>query len=120
MTRLFLYGTLKHGGSNHRRMVGQGYVGPAATAPRYRLFDLGPFPGLVDAAGGVSVRGELWEVTPECLAALDQFEGIDVGLFRRGEIELADGTRVQGYFFTEDVNGHRDIGEEYCVGVRKA
>jgi gamma-glutamylcyclotransferase (GGCT)/AIG2-like uncharacterized protein YtfP len=113
--RLFLYGTLKRGGRNHRLMAGQAFAGPAATAPRYRLFDLGPFPGLVEAASGVSVRGELWDVTPECLAALDCFEGTDVGLFRRAEVELADGTRVQGYFYTEGVEGRPDLGEDYRI-----
>jgi gamma-glutamylaminecyclotransferase len=117
MTRLFLYGTLKRGGRNHRLMAGQCYVGPAVTATRYRLFDLGPFPGLIEQAGGRSVRGELWDVTPKCLAALDEFEGVEVGLFRRAEIELADGTRVQGYLFTERVDGRPDVGEEYVIPV---
>src|SRR5205814_1029562 len=71
--RLFFYGTLKRGGKNHRLLAGQRFVSPAATAPRYRLFDLGPYPGLVEAAGGVSVRGELWDVTAEYLAPLDKF-----------------------------------------------
>jgi gamma-glutamylaminecyclotransferase len=116
VVRLFLYGTLKRGGSNHRLMAGQRYVGPAATAPLYRLFDLGPFPGLIEDGAGRSVRGELWDVTPECLGALDRFEGIDVGLFRRGAIELADGKQVQGYFYIGSGDGYPDIGEEYQIG----
>jgi gamma-glutamylaminecyclotransferase len=73
---LFVYGTLKTGERNHRLIADQWYVGPAATEPRYRLIDLGPYPGLIrDDADGLAVRGELWDVSRCCLLELDDFEG---------------------------------------------
>jgi gamma-glutamylaminecyclotransferase len=75
-TILFLYGTLKHGQRSHHLVTGQRYVGEAITEPRYRLYDLGPYPGMVrDEANGLAVTGELWEVDDACLTALDEFEG---------------------------------------------
>ena len=60
---LFVYGTLKRGCRNHRLIADQRYLGVATTEPRYRLYDLGPYPGLVrDDAAGLTVAGELWEV----------------------------------------------------------
>jgi gamma-glutamylaminecyclotransferase len=77
VTVLFLYGTLKRGQKNHRLLAGQRFVGDAATEPRYRLYDLGPYPGMVtDATNGSAVAGELWEVDDGCLAKLDEFEGV--------------------------------------------
>lgn len=74
---LFVYGTLKRGQPNHRLLTGQHFVREAKTEPRYRLYDLGPYPGMAeDPRGGVAVTGELWEVDAACLAALDEFEGV--------------------------------------------
>jgi gamma-glutamylaminecyclotransferase len=74
---LFVYGTLMRGQKNHRLLSGQRFIGEAVTEPRYRLYDLGPYPGLVeDKERGLAVTGELWEVDAVCLANLDEFEGV--------------------------------------------
>ncbi len=86
---LFVYGTLKRGGRNHRRLAGCEFVGNAVTVPRYALVDLGPYPGLV--TGELAVRGELWAVPADRLPALDAFEGVP-DLYTRGPVTLADGS----------------------------
>jgi gamma-glutamylaminecyclotransferase len=74
-TILFVYGTLKRGGRGNRLLVGQQFLGEATTEPRYRLYDLGTYPGLVkDEANGLAVKGELWAVDDACLAELDDYE----------------------------------------------
>jgi gamma-glutamylaminecyclotransferase len=74
-TTLFVYGTLKRGGPANRWLAGQRFLGEAVTEPKYRLYDLGSYPGLVrDEANGLAVKGELWEVDDACLAGLDDFE----------------------------------------------
>src|SRR5262249_5253665 len=76
---LFVYGTLRRAGGHpmahfltaHARLVG------AASAPG-RLYDLGAYPGMVDAADeSERVRGEVYELhEPEAtLTALDRYEG---------------------------------------------
>ncbi len=76
-TVLFVYGTLKRGQRNHRLLAGQQFLAEAVTEARYRLVDLGPYPGLVrDPVAGLAVRGELWAVCPTCLAELDDFEEV--------------------------------------------
>ena len=103
-TVVFVYGTLKRGHAAHDLLVGQRFLGPAVTAPRYRLVDLGPYPGLVhDDANGLAVSGELWEVTDEQLKELDFFEGCPA-LYRREAVEVvgADGP-VEAYFYARPV-----------------
>ena len=39
MTLVFVYGTLKRGGENHRWIAQQQFVAEASTAPLYRLYD---------------------------------------------------------------------------------
>lgn len=89
MTRLFVYGTLKHGCKNHHHIAGQVYLGEARTAPGYRLYDLGDYPGMIaDATDTEGVTGEVWEVNAASLVHLDDFEGVSEGLYRRLPVAL--------------------------------
>ena len=51
MTTLFLYGTLKRGQRNHHFLAGAECLGAARSLSRYRLVEVGPFPGLVEMQG---------------------------------------------------------------------
>lgn len=101
---LFVYGTLKRGGSNVVLIRDQRFLGEVVTVPAYRMYDLGLYPGLIrDDAGGVSVNGELWEVSACAIAELDDFE-MSAGEFERQRIELihVEGP-VEAYFYTGSV-----------------
>lgn len=94
-TRVFVYGTLLAGEPNHRLLARARLVAEGRTPPEYELRDLGAFPGLV-GDGAHAVEGEVYEVDPETLAALDRLEG-HPGFYRRTPITLADGAAVQTY-----------------------
>ncbi|HWA10592.1 MAG TPA: gamma-glutamylcyclotransferase family protein [Opitutaceae bacterium] len=119
MKLIFVYGTLKRGGSNHAFMAGQKLVGEARTQPGFRLFDLEGFPGMVakaDDRNGVS--GEIWAVDAECLARLDVLEGTAEGLYRREPVPLLppfDGRGVETYLYARRVEGRRDAGGSWPV-----
>ena len=81
--QLFIYGTLKRGQSRAGALNRQRFLGNAQTAPKYRMFDCGEYPGLVEAEDGVSIAGELWEVDQACLDVLDELEGTNLDLFQR-------------------------------------
>ena len=114
---LFVYGTLKRGHAAHHLLAGQHFFGPAVTAPRYRLVDLGPYPGLVyDDANGLAVSGELWEVTDEQLKELDAFEGCPT-LYRREAVEMADHAGpVEAYFYARPVPPRAPTGAAWPLG----
>ena len=99
-TILFVYGTLKRGGKNVGLMRGQQYLCDAVTAPKYRIYDLGAHPALVmDLAQGMSVHGELWEVSGSALAKLDEFEEVPTW-FNREPIEVLNyPDPVEAYFY---------------------
>ncbi len=117
MTRVFVYGSLKRGLSNDHYLRGQRFLGRARTRPRYRLFDWGGYPGLVERAGdGLAIHGEVYLVDDACLAELDRLEDIDRGLYRRDRIELAepfDEQVVEAYFFERPVGGLPDGGDDW-------
>jgi len=119
-TTLFIYGTLKRGDVRAPLLAGQRYLGEAATAPRYRLFNTGDYPALVEAKplglAGVSVAGELWEVDDACLDRLDIEEGVDEGLYARRAIELSTGgAEAQTYVYLRPVAGMADCGDRWDV-----
>jgi gamma-glutamylcyclotransferase (GGCT)/AIG2-like uncharacterized protein YtfP len=116
-TLLFVYGTLKHGCSNHPHLAGQTFVGNARTAPGYRLYDLGGYPGIAakpdDREG---VVGEVWSVVDDALQRIDAFEGVHEGLYRRVALPLlppfAD-QRVDAYVSALPISDRREIGAEW-------
>lgn len=112
-TILFVYGSLKTGQANHRLIADQEYLGPAVTEPRYRIIDMGRYPGLVeDAANGLAVRGELWAVARPCLLELDEFEGGE-GTWSRHSVRVEGREGVQAYVWTGPVPDGVRSGEEW-------
>ena len=110
---LFVYGTLKRGHFRNSVLSGQTFLGDVSTMPYYRLYDCGSYPALVEVDRGVSVQGELWRVEPECIRLLDDIEGVDRGLYRRGLVRLApphDQLTVEAYFYCRRVEGLPDCG----------
>lgn len=112
--RIFVYGTLKRGRSNHGWMRGQQFIGEASTRPHFRLHDLGGYPGMVLVENhGLSIQGEVWEVDTEGLKRLDELEDVSGGEYAREPIPLLppfDQQRVEGYRYLRDVSQAPDIG----------
>ena len=114
MTILFVYGTLKRGLRNHRLIADQVYLGEAATEPRYRVIDLGPYPGLiVDDFDGLAVRGELWAVSECCLAELDDFEEVPGPFIRETVAIKGRDEEVFAYFWNRPVPGGAKAGDRW-------
>lgn len=122
MTTLFVYGTLKRGGSNHAFLAGQRFLGTARTVAGFTLFSLGTYPGLVPSPEDRDgVTGELWSIDDACLVRLDELEGTAEGLYRRAAIPLAapapvaSGTAVETYFYLRPLVGHPALGSVWPV-----
>jgi gamma-glutamylcyclotransferase (GGCT)/AIG2-like uncharacterized protein YtfP len=116
MPPLFVYGTLMRGDCRHGALAGQIFLGEAQTLPRYRLYDVGTYPGLVEAAPGLVIEGELWDVDDACLARLDLVEGVPDGLYARRPVALTapfEHARAQAYFFLESTTGLTDCGPRW-------
>jgi len=117
MSLIFVYGTLKRGGSNHHLMAGQQFLGEARTPPGFRLYRLSGHPGMIEKPDDRDgVTGEVWSVDAACLAQLDILEGLVEGLYRRVSIKLlppfADLT-IETYIYAQGVEGRPDIGSTW-------
>jgi gamma-glutamylcyclotransferase (GGCT)/AIG2-like uncharacterized protein YtfP len=96
-TLLFAYGTLAPEGPGETALGGW-----VADAVRGRLFDLGPYPALVDAGapGSGWVEGYVRAVDAvELFGRLDPYEGVDEGLYRRIAATTRGGRLVWVYVY---------------------
>lgn len=114
LTPVFVYGTLKHGQRAANLLAGQRCLGPAQTAVGFVLYQLDGYPGLIEEPGsGTTVVGELWLVDDACIRALDAYEGVAEGLYRRQSIAIAtEGlpSRADTYVYAQSLAGRRRIG----------
>lgn len=113
---VFVYGTLKRGGSNHGFLANQSFVGVAQTVPGYTLFELSGYPGMVPHPTAVGVKGEVWRVDPPTLAQLDKLEGIPEGLYRREVVPLLPPFSehiVEAYLYNRSIDKRREVGSSW-------
>ena len=87
---LFTYGTLRSGGGAPHELLG-GCRKVAEGVAKGALYDLGAFPALL-LSGSEPVPGEIWWCPASKLAALDAYEGVDEGLFRRAAVRVGEYT----------------------------
>lgn len=121
---LFAYGTLMPADREAAELSGW-----RRDAVRGRLFDLGPYPALVDlddpSAGWV--EGFVRPVkADELVSRLDPWEGVDDGLYRRVETTTRGSCRVWIYVYNRPVpDGARGPlvrwdGQRRAPGIRSA
>lgn len=108
---VFVYGTLKRGFSNYHHLANSDFLGKAKLKiADHSLFDVGPFPVILETRGNSStIAGELFEITPGVLQALDRLEG---GLYFRKTMIISSGRRrysSQVYIGVRDVWDRRSL-----------
>ena len=96
---IFVYGTLMQGCRAHCRMSGAVFCSKAKAEGQ--LYYVDRYPGMLDGEGWVS--GEVYRVSKEDLAELDEYEGCfcDPPDYRRElrQVILEDGKVVEAYLY---------------------
>lgn len=85
MALIFVYGTLKRMGRNHKKLFCSEYIGEGVTGPSFRLVDFGRAPGVIP--GNHCVYGEVYEVDSDTLHDLDELENLG-WVYNRQEVEI--------------------------------
>jgi gamma-glutamylaminecyclotransferase len=96
--RFFICGSAMSGQPDHGNLGGARFLGPARTAPRYRMHSVrDQHPGVYEVtSGGVSLDGELYEFTPEQHDHLLANEPPDL---YEGPVVLQDGTTAAAMIY---------------------
>ena len=79
------------------------------------MYDYGGFPAVVPVIeNGISIEGELWEISEDCLDAIDVLECVAEGLYERAETQLLPPNDQFGdvilYQYLRDVSELPDVG----------
>jgi len=108
--KLFVYGTLRSGGSHEMARLLRAnsvYIG-SAELPQSHLVNVGRYPGAVRAAGEKStVKGDLFQLTdPDVLRRLDRYEDCDLRAPKASEfyrrqrlVRLRNGRRTRAWVY---------------------
>ena len=98
--KVFVYGTLKKGFSNHQtldRSSGH-FIAECETVAKFTMVNVGHFPGVIPG-DSYTIKGEVYEV--DSLNYLDMLEGFP-HLYVREEVLLANGDIAWIYLFNEE------------------
>lgn len=109
---LFVYGTLMSGGEASGKMSGASLMGPAETAPDYRLEELGPGFVVLEEGGSEIVSGELWDVDE---AKISELRAWEYSLYHLGEVCLSDGTMALAFLGSEDLTVASRVAALLCA-----
>ena len=106
--RLFVYGSLLEGESDHGLLGAGQRLGAYQTEPAFHLIDLGAYAALVPG-GSTSVVGEVYLVDLATLLKVDVARQVPI-LFDRVAVGLSDGSRGEAYVMNPDqVRGRRRL-----------
>ena len=105
LIRILVYGTLKKGHANHRILeeAGATFMGYDSVTGPFRMCDMVGFPGVYRPTElprkEMRLRGELWAMEPEGLAACDMLEG-HPNFYRREKWWTDQGARAWMYIIS--------------------
>jgi gamma-glutamylcyclotransferase (GGCT)/AIG2-like uncharacterized protein YtfP len=117
---IFVYGTLKSGYKGSFLLKDADYIGEVSTKPIYRLYTNEIYPCMKKSNYGKSIKGELYSVSISTLKQLNNYEGVDEGLFSLSFIEIEldscsnnknimDSGLCLGYLYLGDISNMREI-----------
>lgn len=113
---VFVYGTLMQGERANSKLSGSEFGG-CFQLKDYAMYDLGSYPG-IRPCSGESVLGELYFVSADTLAKLDQYEG-EGSLYLRTPVQIHTGKcayAAEAYVYNQDVTGHKKLRERWNAG----
>ena len=103
--RVFVYGTLRRGFSNHGLLATSKFIAEAATLRPYWMITTGPFPVLLDkvpddfGVPALAVAGEIYHVADATVAALDRLEREGTSYDRKVTEVFEAGHKVEAYIY---------------------
>ena len=116
--RMFVYGSLKRGHTNHTLMQDSRFLADATTQPAYDMLDFGYYPGVI-ANGRYSIRGEVFTVSGDVLNVVDALEGHPI-FYRRVRIPVITDTGVFPAWMYLYQGDHDDCSPVIAQGRYKA
>lgn len=104
--KVAVYGSLKSFHPNSSLLgVDAKVVAQGIRVPNTAMYAVSWFPGVVHDDEGPGVDVEVVEIDEKTLRFLDEYEGVDAGLYVREEVELPNGDKSFMYFYNRPLKG---------------
>lgn len=120
---VFVYGTLKHGFSNHfYYMTDSDYVDDAFTLEKHAMIGEGnPFPYVLGVnEAGHHIKGEVYEVPASSLSRLDRLEGYPTHYDRvPTEVVLSNGEKITALMYVKKTVTAANLNEKFIEEFKK-
>ena len=120
---VFVYGTLKHGFSNHfYYMTDSDYVDDAFTLEKHAMIGEGsPFPYVLGVnEAGHHIKGEVYEVPASSLSRLDRLEGYPTHYDRvPTEVVLSNGEKITALMYVKKTVSEANLNEKFIEEFKK-
>lgn len=98
MTKVAVYGSLRMGFGNHRRLEGATYLGTTTTTEPFSMYSLGGFPKVNLKVAVCPIVVEVYECDADVLRSLDYLEGYrgpnHDNFYDRSEVETGLGAAL--------------------------
>ncbi|MCS7019613.1 MAG: gamma-glutamylcyclotransferase family protein [Cytophagales bacterium] len=105
--KIFVYGTLRAGGSNHYLLQNARLVAKEVYLSHYKMYNFGPYPFVVPCEDASrTIVGEIYEISPDMLPSLDRLEGTEEGLYERIFDE-----RIEAWLYVRGQNAPHNLPE---------
>ncbi len=113
---LFVYGSMKRGCPNHRRVQNSEYIGTYHTIGYYTMYadSSNQFPYVVEDEKRYSIRGELYKITKqENFDAIDQLEGVP-DFYRKKQVSVINknGHRISAWIYLRSPSNPMEFRRE--------
>ena len=108
--KVFVYGTLKQGHGNNYALANSELLGECVIKGKYRMLDLGWYPGVVRVPAQqeiVEIHGEVYRIDESVLHTLDLIEG-HPSFYERVKI-VTDWKNTWMYFLPEQYLEEADV-----------
>jgi gamma-glutamylaminecyclotransferase len=73
--KIFVYGSLKKNFGNNRFLINSNFISNAYIEGKYKMINLGSFPGVLKSNNIKKIFGEVYEVNNNVLSNIDALEG---------------------------------------------
>jgi gamma-glutamylcyclotransferase (GGCT)/AIG2-like uncharacterized protein YtfP len=100
---IFVYGTLKKGCYAANLLSESTFIGTAFTPPYFELYACNTYPALCRSPNGYMIEGEIYGIDEKTFEILNQYEGVDSGLYSCEKIEIDQFFPAHSQFLENDV-----------------
>lgn len=116
MCKIFCYGTLKNGMTNHHILGDSKLIKKTKTIGRYEMISFGNFSGVIEYNNNYHIIGEVYNVSDDILQSIDCLE-CNGSMFDRKVIHVEDMDELVYIYFVNTYHDFLKMNDNYYDNI---